>query len=153
MIRTIFFLILVLFHFKIQNTRPIQPEHFALQPYHLQYIEDSIQPPPPYRPYRIQILQALLPPLILGQTFKTDKDEYLILLNPIHRDQWSTTLQHELVHVKQMAKLQLDQQDGEWRWQGQPIDWSQPWHLRPWEQAADQEAQSYIKWYLGGKKW
>lgn len=116
-----------------------------LQPQHRQYIQDSIQPPIPQHQIQIEIRVALLPPTIIGQTYPINPDQYLILLNPLHRSKWSLTLLHELVHVKQFRtkRLQWNAETREWYWLGQPCNWSTTWSARPWEQEADLQALQY----------
>ena len=121
-----------------------------LQPQHIQYIQDSIQRPIPQHPIQIEIRVALLPPNIVGQTYPINQDQYLILLNPVHRSKWSLTLLHELVHVKQFKtqRLQYNQQTRQWSWLNQPINWLTPWSERPWEQEADRQALQYYQHYI-----
>jgi hypothetical protein len=116
-----------------------------IQPQHQQYIQDSIQPPIPQHPIQIEIRVAYLPPNTVGQTYPINTSQYLILLNPQHRDKWPLTLLHELVHVKQfkLQRLQWNAKTREWSWLGQPINWLTPWPERPWEQEAEQEALNY----------
>lgn len=102
------------------------------------YIRDSILPPPPLRPVNIHIKFQPLHPRYLGQTIQLDNNLYLIALNPIYtHPSLERTLHHELVHVKQ--HLRKDIEDNKWK--GQPMDWSLPWSQRPWEVQAERETE------------
>ena len=133
----------------VLSTRRAPTPQSIIQPVHHQYIQDSIQRPIPQYPIQIEVYQALLPYQTIGQTFQINQDQYLILLNPIHRDKWPLTLLHELVHIKQFRdqKLQYHPSTHQWTWLQRPIDWSQPWADRPWEQEADLKAIKYLFWY------
>lgn len=106
------------------------------------YLRDSILPPPPLRPIYIHIKFQPLHPRYLGQTVQLQPDRYLIALNPIYTHPLlERTLHHELVHVKQ--HLRKDIEDNKWR--GQPMDWSRPWSERPWEVQAEWETRLLYK--------
>lgn len=143
MLKHIFHTILILVALLIE--RAPKPQSIFPEPIHLQYIQDSIQRPVPQYQIQIEIKPAFLDQSIAGQTYQINQDHYLILLNPIHRDQWTLTLLHELVHVKQFKdqKLQYSPSTHQWTWLQRPIDWSQPWADRPWEQEADLQALRY----------
>lgn len=136
---TIFTCCLAYYGLRAPKPQPI------LQQQHIQYIQDSIQPPIPQHPIQIEIRVAILPPTIIGQTYPINHHQYLILLNPVHRSKWSLTLLHELVHVKQFRtkRLQYNEQTSQWYWLGQPCNWSTAWSQRPWEQEADRQALQY----------
>lgn len=136
-------LLLALFNPRAPKPQPL------LQPYHLQYIQDTIQRPIPEHQIQIEIYQAFLPPQTIGQTFQINQDQYLILLNPQYREHWPLTILHELVHINQFKtrKLQYHPSTHQWTWLQRPIDWTLPWADRPWEQEADLEALKYLFWY------
>jgi len=140
---TSFICCLVYFGMRAPKPQPI------LQPQHIQYIQDSIQRPIPQHPIQIEIRVAFLPPNIVGQTYPINQDQYLILLNPVHRSKWPLTLLHELVHVKQFKtqRLQYNTQTREWYWLNQPCNWLTPWSERPWEQEAELQALNYSIYY------
>jgi hypothetical protein len=119
------------------------------EPIHYQYLQDTIQRPIPQHQIRIHVYEANLPNQTIGQTFPIKGDQYVILLNPTYRDQWTLTLLHELVHVKQFEthKLEWDPITHQWSWLHGPIDWTKPWSTRPWEQEADLQASRYLVWY------
>lgn len=119
------------------------------EPIHHQYIQDSIQRPIPQHQIQIELYQAHLPYHTIGQTFQINQDHYLVLLNPIHRDKWTLTFLHELVHIKQFKdqRLQYVPSTHQWTWLNRPIDWTLPWSDRPWEQEADLRAIKYLFWY------
>ena len=142
-IPTLLLCCLAFFSLRAPKPQPI------IQPQHIQYIQDSIQRPIPQHQIQIEIRVAILPPNIIGQTYPINQDQYLILLNPVHRSKWSLTLLHELVHVKQFKtqRLQYNPQTREWSWLNQPCNWQTPWSERPWEQEAQHEAIQYSKYY------
>ena len=147
MLKHIFHTILILVALLIE--RAPTPQSLFPEPIHLQYIQDSIQRPVPQYQIQIEIKPAFLNQYTAGQTYQINQDHYLILLNPIYRDQWTLTLLHELVHVKQFKdqKLQYHPSTHQWTWLQRPIDWSLPWSDRPWEQEADLKAIQYLFWY------
>ena len=117
-----------------------EPYQFQPLPEHIQYIQDSIQPPLPFNQIEIQIITKPLGPWIAGQTIQTNQTQFLILLNPAYHHNHRQTFYHELVHVKQMVRGDLKQVDTIWYWHNQPIDWQLPYHERPWELEAIKEA-------------
>jgi hypothetical protein len=127
------------------------PEHqlqpFEYHPSHLQYIEDSIQPPIPQRPIEIQVHQTVLNPLTVATAHQLSDHLFLIRINLMHQPLWYFTMHHELVHIKQMVRKDLDLRQDTWYWKGQPADWTIPYPYRPWEVQADLQAQMYIDLY------
>ena len=117
-----------------------EPYQFQPLPEHIQYIQDSIQPPLPFNQIEIKIINRSLEPWIAGQTIQTNQTQFLILLNPAYHYRHHLTFYHELVHVKQMVRGHLKQIDTIWYWHNQPIDWQLPYHQRPWELEAIKEA-------------
>ena len=106
------------------------------------YIRDSILPHPPLRPVYIHIHFQPLHPRYLGQTIQLGTNRYLIALNPIYtHPRLERTLHHELVHVKQHLRKDIEGN----LWKGQPMDWSRPWSQRPWEVQAERETQLLFK--------
>ena len=129
----------------IWTLKPVpKPVTFQLTQGHINYIQDSIQPPPPFNQIEIRINHVQLPIRIAGETRQITINQYLILLNPVYHHRAHQTMYHELVHVKQMVRGDLQQQDQVWYWKGQPIDWTLPYQERPWEQRAQREAQYIV---------
>jgi hypothetical protein len=119
---------------------PIQREiHFTEQ--HQQYIKDSINQTS-LSTAQIYLQLTPLEKDIMGITIPLAKDKYLILISPKYPDQ-EHTVQHELIHVKQMHRGQLSKHHNTWYWQGEQIDWQEPYEWRPWEQLAELEAFMY----------
>lgn len=129
----------------IEEQVPLQPYQF--QPSHLQYIQDSIQPPIPQIPINILVIQTVLPPLTVATAHPFTDRTYIIRLNLMHQPLWYETMHHELVHIKQFVRHQLYVKGDQWYWLDQPIDWDTPYHIRPWEVQADLQALQYIEWY------
>jgi len=133
----------------IWTIKPIpKPVPFQLTQGHLNYIEDSIQPPPPFNPIQIQIYHYPLPIRIAGETRQITSTQYLIILNPIHHQTAHHTMYHELVHVKQMVREDLKLINQTWYWKDQPIDWTQPYKEREWELEAQREADQIERAHL-----
>lgn len=146
--RGIITLLLVIWQIAQPPTKlPTQPYQF--QPSHLQYIQDSIQPPIPQIPITIYVEWRLLHPRTVGLAWPINEHTYLIELNPLWPELHYQTMHHELVHIKQFVRQDLEYNPitKQARWLGQPIDWDTPYHIRPWEVQADLQASEYIKWY------
>ena len=124
-----------------------QLEPFQYHPSHLQYIEDSIQPPIPQIPIEIQVHQTVLNPLTVATAHQLSDHLFLIRINLMHQPLWYFTMHHELVHIKQMVRHDLDLRENQWYWKGQPANWAIPYPDRPWEVQADLQAQMYIDQY------
>lgn len=124
------------------------PYQFKPLPGHTKYIEDSIQPPPPFNPIKIIVTSKRLGPYIAGKTIQITDQAYLIQLNPDYRDRHHLTFYHELTHVKQMVRQHLRQENQIWYWHNQPVDWNQPYHQRPWELEAIKEANKCTQPHL-----
>lgn len=110
---------------------------------HEEYIRDSIQPSPPNRQWQIIIQETLLWPTVYGVTYKPTERTILILINTLAPNP-RLTIQHELIHAKQMVREELTQQGTQWYWQGQPIGWNSEYISRPWEVEARAEAQHWL---------
>jgi hypothetical protein len=119
---------------------------FNPQPYHNQYIKDSIQLPAPYLPIKISTVTAPLSPNIKGLTEQIETNHYLIILSPYWLDR-DHTYMHELVHVKQLVRKDLKKVGNIWYWKSKPIDWLTPYYDRPWEQEAERQAHQYEAQY------
>lgn len=119
---------------------------FNPQPYHNQYIKDSIQPPAPYVPIIISTVTAPLSPNIKGLTEQIGHNHYLIILSPYWLDR-DHTYMHELVHVKQLVRKDLEKKGPIWYWKSKPIDWLTPYYDRPWEQEAERQSHQYEQTY------
>ena len=115
---------------------------------HHQYINDSIQPPIPQRQHQIELHLAKLPPNILGITKPIHKHLSVILINPEYRHLHNPTIMHELIHVKQFYRGELELIDNQWYWKGTLIDWSTPYAQRPWECQADHQSRQYVYKYI-----
>lgn len=145
-------LILISIHLLVYKGQPTHIPEQQLQPFqyhpsHLQYIEDSIQPPIPQIPVEIQVHQTILHPLTVATAHQLSDRLFLIRINLMHQPLWYSTMHHELVHIKQMVKKDLDLRQNTWYWKGQPADWTIPYSDRPWEVQADLQAQMYIDQY------
>lgn len=117
-------------------------ERMQTNPSIQRYIRDSIYPGPPLRPVHIHIKFQPLNPRYLGQTIQLNSHRYLIALNPIYtHSRLERTLHHELVHVKQHLRKDIDGSS----WKGKPMDWSRPWSQRPWEIQAERETELLYK--------
>ena len=139
--RPLIALILILSIKLIITNRETEPNTLTLQftEQHRQYIKDSINQP------NLTTAQIYLEPVplakdIMGITIPLATNKYLILISPNYPDQ-EHTVQHELVHVKQMHTRALVKQADTWYWQEEPIDWQEPYEWRPWEQLAELEAR------------
>ena len=105
------------------------------------YLKDSINRVP-FNPPTIYIHLEPLHPKLLGITYKLSNNTYLIGLNPLYSHHTlQRTLHHELVHVKQLDRGQINGH----LWKGQPQDWSLPWAQRPWELEAERETDLLYK--------
>jgi len=120
------------------NYAPIQPE--AL---HKEYIRDSIQPSLPHRQWQIIIQETMLWPTVYGVTYQPAERTILILIN-VTTPHPRLTIQHELIHAKQMARGELVQQGQQWYWHGEPIDWNTDYSSRPWEVQARTQAEHWL---------
>ena len=120
---------------------------FQIEALHREYIRDSIQPRLPERQWQIIIQETLLWPTMYGVTYKPAERTILILVNVTAPD-GRLTLQHELIHAKQMVRGELTQQGNQWYWQGQPVDWNSEYTARPWEVQARTEAANWIRLHI-----
>lgn len=118
-----------------------QVPYYKPQPYHLKYIEDSINQPP-YQKAIIHTEYIPLLPHITGQTLQLSPNNYLIVLNPLSTEQ-DHTYMHELIHVRQMHKGDLRKEGNTWYWQAELIDWQTPYQYREFEQQAEAQAIEY----------
>ena len=116
-----------------QPEPPLEPQPFTLHPTHIQYIQDSIQRPIPRVPVKILFHFGYSHPNLKGLTHQVDQDRYIIHLNLFHKRDWWKVIHHELVHVKQLAKLELETHATYWKWQQQIYGFQTPYHQRPWE--------------------
>lgn len=125
----------------LSQTQLTEVPYYKPEPYHLKYIQDSINQPP-YQKAIIYTEYIPLLPFIAGQTLQLSPNNYLIVLNPLSPEQ-AHTYMHELVHVRQMHQGHLRKEGSTWYWQDTVIDWQTPYNLRPFEEQAESQAIEY----------
>jgi len=121
-------------------TPPRQTEYqpFKFCAHHHQYIEQHIQRPIPEHQVQIIVHQSYTNPQIKGSTHQLTQNQYLIHLNQYWQQEHHSTMDHELIHVKQMVTRELERipLTNIWLWKQDTINWNQPYLDRPWEQEA-----------------
>jgi hypothetical protein len=89
----------------------------------------------------IEIARGITPNAYGSTTNLPGLDSYIIALRPQKWEDLGSTLAHEMVHVKQFAKGQLQSADGKNYWMGKRVTRRVKYLDQPWEVEAFQRQE------------
>lgn len=89
----------------------------------------------------IEIARGITPGAYGSTTNLPGLDSYVIALRPQQWAELGSTLAHEMVHVKQFAKGQLQSEDGKNYWMGKRVTRRVKYLDQPWEVEAFQRQE------------